>query len=481
MSAHSFYFLQSWHSTRQDANIDDLNENGFRYVDEHNAFFHSETKYWYVIEHKLFWSSEEHRWYSYDEAKDVWQYTRVPTQMAPGPWNATNPFKWGFINGKWYEGLIKHTRMSDGARLFYPDVKQRPLVKQVWLLESSIKSDRPQKHVATMAVREPESRSPNPQSKQKTSSTREVEIPKLKAAHAVNRGCDIQGIKRKNENIGDPPPETSDNSNEEILEKIVEQESSKEEEDVAMVLDSDSEDDPEFAMQNFVQPRVHPQQSALAGCGLSGYEIHMLICQGAFNPNPAPPVNKADEFNEDDRKVESDEELEDQVVPKEMQLGEAADAFSESEDEDEMSISKRLKNHKRVLEIDLTSPSGREKRSIKSIDVSGRKHARALRRLGTGRAPEYPNKTYPKPAKSENPETGLYFCPHCNFESHYHADACNHSDNCRNCGERYCLRIDCKNRSFKDKRRMKKGYHKKCGMWRDGPVIFPLSCGRLQS
>jgi len=54
----------------------------------------------------------------------------------------------------------------------------------------------------------------------------------LKAAHAVNRGCDILGIKRKNENIGDPPPETSDNSNEEVVEKIVEQEASKQEEEI---------------------------------------------------------------------------------------------------------------------------------------------------------------------------------------------------------------------------------------------------------
>ena len=102
-----------------------------------------------------------------------------------------------------------------------------------------------------------------------------------------------------------------------------------EDEDVDMVLESDSdgkidEDDPELAMQNFARPRrVAPQTSAFAGLGLSDYEITMLMCQGAFEPNPAPPPNKADEYNEDDRKVESDEELEDKVVPPGMQFGAA--------------------------------------------------------------------------------------------------------------------------------------------------------------
>jgi len=473
MSAHSFYFLQSWH--RQDANIDDLDENGFRYVDEHNAFFHSETKYWYVIVHKLFWSSEEDRWYSYDEAKDVWQKTKAPRQMAPGPWNATNPFKWGFINGKWYEGLIKHTRTSDGARLFYPDVNhQRPPVKQVWLLESCIKSDRPQKHIAKLTevtVFEPESRKPNPQSKQKRSKQELLdlyhqEIRESQSSMGVqNPASQFQTLNEQISHMKEKLPGMVQSSP-----KPNKQTDSDKSNDVSDECELDS-----VGSSPELQAKPKSWNPQLNG---KWYDVSYNLRPRQFEqtdgiPNSGGSSSKAAETNAN--KVAKFSKKADK--PSEA----SNDAFSESEDEDEMSISKRLKNHKRVLEIDLTSPSGREKRSIKSIDVSGRKHARALRRLGTGRAPEYPNKTYPKPAKSENPETGLYFCPHCNFESHYHADACNHSDNCRNCGERYCLRIDCKNRSFKDKRRMKKGYHKKCGMWRDGPVIFPLSCGRLQS
>lgn len=77
----------SAYSARRDPKTYYLDENEYRYVDDHDAFFHSVTKFWYVIDHKLFWSSQENQWYSYDNATQVWQSATPPTRMQPGPWN----------------------------------------------------------------------------------------------------------------------------------------------------------------------------------------------------------------------------------------------------------------------------------------------------------------------------------------------------------------------------------------------------------
>lgn len=81
----------SAYTARRDPKTYYLDENEYRYVDEHDAFFHSVTKFWYVIDHKLFWSSQENQWYSYDNATQVWQNATAPKRMRPGPWNPNNP------------------------------------------------------------------------------------------------------------------------------------------------------------------------------------------------------------------------------------------------------------------------------------------------------------------------------------------------------------------------------------------------------
>jgi len=498
----------SAYSARQDPKTHKLDvfENSFHYISEHDAFFHSDTNFWYVIEHKLGWSSEENRWYSYDDKNVVWRNAVAPRRMAPGPWNATNRFKWGFINGKWYDGLIKHERVSDGASLFYPESDQKPPVKSVWLLKSSIKSERPQKHIATIPepiidkhrysytiqdetclLRDSESQSKRKLSKEELQDLYEQLLLEPKAPMKVQKPASkLQTLheqieKQKMEDIWNNENIKTDM---ETYRSDALQKNDWKNLGTAISLQTDifcdrldsvflqvkkfrdslySSVGEEIKKQN--QTDSDDSHDVSNECDLDSADSSQELQDKPESWNPA--------FHESGKVDDSKTQEMKEDASKKDSKREEVDAFSESEDENEMSISERLKLRKRVLEIDLTSASGREKRITKTIDVSGRRHARALRRLGTGRAPQYPNKPYPKPSKPENAKDGFYFCPHCNFESFYPGDACNHSDNCRNCGERYCLRIDCKNRSFKDKRRMKNGYHKKCGMFRDGPVEIP--------